>query len=264
MKTAVVTGGSSGIGLSLCRLLSEKNYKVYSLSRTENEENNAIHIAADVTDDASVKSAFQRIAEEAGCIDLLINNAGFGISGTIEFTETADAERQFQVNFFGMLRCIKAALPLLRRTKGRILNISSAAAIFSIPFQGFYSASKAAINSLTLALRNEVKNFGITVCAVMPGDVRTGFTAMRKKDASGDALYHNMIEASVAVMEKDEQNGMTADHAARCIIKIAEKRSVRPLYTVGMIYKLYYVLNKLLPQRTVNWIVGLLYMKKKK
>ena len=263
MKVVVITGGSSGIGLSLCKKFHMHGDRVYSLSRTQNPENPAMHLSADITEEDSVKEAFRQIALREDGIDLLINNAGYGVSGTIEFTEIIDAERQFQVNFFGGLRCIQAALPLLRERKGRIINLSSAAAIFAIPFQAFYSASKSAINALTLALRNEVKPFGISVCAVMPGDVQTGFTEKRKKAHEGAELYGAIIDASVAVMEKDERNGMTPDYVAGYIWRIAKKRSVRPLYTAGLLYKLFYLANKLLPNRLVNWLVGLLYIKKK-
>ncbi|MBR4079447.1 MAG: SDR family oxidoreductase [Christensenellaceae bacterium] len=262
MKVVVITGGSGGIGLALCREFCAQGDKVYSLSRTHNTENPAVHITADVSDNASVKAAFAQIEEDH--IDLLINNAGFGISGAIEFTEVGEAERQFQVNFFGGLRCTQAALPMLRKCRGRIINVSSAAAIFSIPFQAFYSASKAAVNSLTLALRNELRDFGISVCAVMPGDVKTGFTKQRHKSNAGSELYQDKIEASIAVMERDEQNGMTPEYVARYIRRISDKRSVRPLYSAGFLYKIFYMLNKLLPQRLVNWIVSVMYIKKKK
>lgn len=261
MKTVVVTGGASGIGLSLCKKFHAAGAQVYSLSRTQNPENPAVHIAVDITETDSVISAFRKISETETGIDLLINNAGFGISGTIEFTEISAAEQQFQVNFFGTLRCIRAALPLLRKHRGRIINLSSAAAIFSIPFQAFYSASKSALNSLTLALRNEVRAFGISACAVMPGDVRTGFTEKRRKSHDGTELYGSMIDASVAVMEKDEQNGMTPDFVADYVFRIAHRRSVRPLYTVGIQYKLFYLADKFLPKRLVNYLVGKLYMK---
>ena len=112
--------------------------------------------------------------------------------------------------------------------------------------------------------QKRARDFGISVCAVMPGDVKTGFTQQRRKSNAGSKLYLDKIEASIAVMERDEQNGMTPEYVARYIRKIAEKRSVRPLYSAGLLYKLFYVLNKLLPQRLINWIVSILYIKKKK
>ena len=110
-------------------------------------------------------------------IDVLINNAGFGISGAVEFTGTEEAQRQLDVNFFGMVRMNRQVLPVMRKQGyGRIVNLSSVAGAIPIPFQTYYSASKAAINSYTMALANEVKPFGIQVCCVQPGDIRTGFT----------------------------------------------------------------------------------------
>ncbi len=262
-KTAAVTGGSGGIGAALCEELAEKGYYIYSLSR-HSGEGKAEHIRTDVTDDASVAAAFSRIERERGRLDLLINNAGFGISGAIEFTSTEKAKRQFDVNLFGMHSCVRYALPLLRQSKGRIINISSAAAIFPIPFQAFYSASKAAINSFSLALANEVRCFGISVCAIMPGDVRTGFTAQRKKSSEGNELYGGVIDPTVSVMEHDEENGMSPEDVAAYITRIALKKRIKPLYCAGTLYKLYSLLDKLLPARAVNAIIGMMYIKKPK
>mgnify|MGYP000939925263 FL=1 len=147
-KVAAITGASSGIGRETAKYFQRKGWKVYNLSRRPSGEPGIIHIAADVTDEAEIEKAFALIHAESGGLDLLINNAGFGISGAVEFTELKDAKRQFDVNFFGTLSCIKAALPLLKESRGRILCISSAAAVFAIPFQSFYSATKAAINIL--------------------------------------------------------------------------------------------------------------------
>ncbi len=260
-RTAVITGGSGGIGLALSEKLIQEGFKVYCLSRTKGKSC-AEHIPTDVTDEQSVKAAFSSIADKSGSIDILINNAGFGISGAVEFTRVSDAKKQFDVNFFGMFTCIKYAVPLMRKAGGRIINVSSAAAIFSIPFQAFYSASKAAVNSLTLALRNELKMFGISVCAVMPGDVKTGFTDMRCKSGEGDDIYEGAISGSVSVMEKDEKNGMLPEYAASYIKKIALKKRVRPIYTVGTIYKLYSLIERILPVTAVNALVGKLYIKK--
>ena len=144
---------------------------------------------------------------------------------------------------------------------GRIINVSSAAAIFAIPFQAFYSASKSAINSLSLAMDNELRGFGIRVTAVMPGDVKTGFTDAREKNAA-DGAYGDTVAKSVAVMEKDERGGMTPEYVAGYIVKTAARRAPKPLYVVGAQYKLFALLFKLLPIRTINWLVGKLYIKK--
>lgn len=131
---------------------------------------------------------------EQGRIDILINNAGFGISGAVEFTQTEEAMRLFDVNFFGMVRMTEKVIPYMRENGGgRIVNISSVAAVVPIPFQTYYSASKAAISSYSMALANEVGRFGIRVSAIMPGDISTGFTDARKKITEGDDVYRGSV-----------------------------------------------------------------------
>ncbi|MCL2486897.1 MAG: SDR family NAD(P)-dependent oxidoreductase, partial [Oscillospiraceae bacterium] len=192
-------------------------------------------------------------------IDTLVNCAGFGISGAAEFTALDDAKRLMEVNFFGSFICDKAAIPYLRETKGSIVHISSVGGPLAIPFQAFYSCSKMAINALTLALANELRPFGIRVCAVMPGDVKTGFTAAREKSAAGEALYGDRVQKSVAVMERDEQNGMPPVSIAKKIYKMSREKRPKPLCTVGLQYKFFLLLYRVMPWRLVNWIVGRIY-----
>lgn len=259
-SVALVTGGSSGIGRCTAAALRDAGCVVYEFSRREHTGEDIRHISVDVTQEAAVRSAVERIVQEAGGIDIVVNCAGFGISGAVEFTSLADAKRQFDVNFFGMDNVTRAVIPVMRcRGGGRIVNVSSVAAVAHIPFQTYYSASKAAIESYTCALANELKPFDITVTAAQPGDIRTGFTDARKKSAAGDAVYGGRISRSVAGMEKDERKGMSPEFAGRYIAKLALKRSVKPIYTVGFGYKCLSLLCKLLPCRFRNWIVGLLY-----
>lgn len=262
MKTVIVTGASRGIGLETAKLFSEKGYRVYALSRSGKceEIENIIPLACDVTDEEEVKSAFRRIYEESGRIDILVNNAGFGISGAVEFTDETQAKKQFEVNFFGCFLCCKCVADYMRKNGGgRIINISSLAAELSIPFQAFYSASKAAVNSLTLALANELRPFHISVCALMPGDVKTGFTDAREKQEEDGGVYADVIKKSVATMENDERNGMPAEKIAEAVLSLAEKKKVKPLSTKGAKYKFFAVLAKLLPASAVNRVVGMLY-----
>ena len=142
---------------------------------------------------------------------------------------------------------------------GHIVNISSVAAPLAIPFQSFYSATKSATNSLTLALRNEVKPFGIKVCAILPGDVKTGFTAARRKSCAGAEVYGAAIDRAVAVMEHDEQNGMPPELVAKAVLRAANAQNPKPLATVGFQYQLFVVLSKLLPARLTNALVGMIY-----
>ena len=170
MKTIVITGGSSGIGKATASLFAERGWRVFELSR-----HGAIY--CDVCDEASCRTAIEEVLKQTDHIDVVISNAGYGISGPIEYTKIADAEHQMDVNFMGAVRFTQAILPQLRQQGyGRIIYTSSVAAQLPVPYQAFYSASKAAINAMALALANEVKDFGISVSVMMPGDVSTGFT----------------------------------------------------------------------------------------
>ncbi len=259
-RIIAVTGGSSGIGRAIAQLFASRGCTVYELSRSGSDADGVIHITADVTDERSLADAFERIDAEQGRIDLLVNCAGFGISGAIEFTDMADARKQMDVNFFGTVRSIQQALPYLRKSsRPSIINISSMGGPLALPFQAFYSCSKAAINALTLALANELRQFGIAVCAVLPGDVATGFTDAREKSQLGQELYGKTIEKSVSTMEKDERNGMSPDRIAKKVWSLSKKRHPKPFSTVGIQYKFFAFLQKVLPAGLVNRLVGMIY-----
>lgn len=262
MKVAIVTGGSSGIGRATAKALRLSGCIVYEFSRRDMPESDIIHKSVDVTDEEAVIKAVNEILDEQGKIDLLVNCAGFGISGAVEFTKLEDAKAQFDVNFFGMVNCSKALIKIMRgQGYGRIVNISSVAAPIPIPFQTYYSASKAAINSYTCATANEVRPYGISMCAIQPGDIASGFTDARAKSIEGDEEYGGRISRSVAVMEKDERGGMSPDVAGAYIAKIALKKKVKPLYAIGFTYKAFCVIMKLLPIGFSNKLLGMIYAK---
>ena len=259
-KVIVITGGTSGIGLQAARMLSRRGCRVYELSRRENGTDAAIHIRADVTDEDQVRRAIAQIIDKEGRIDVVINNAGFGISGAIEYTDTEEAKRQFDVNFFGMVRVNRAILPIMHRQGyGRIINMSSVAAPIPIPFQAYYSASKAAVRTYTMALYSEVKPYGIEICAIMPGDIATGFTAARRKNPAGDEEYGGRISRSVAVMEHDEQTGISAEKAGAYVAGMALRPKVPVLCTLGGKYQLFVFLTRLLPTKVLADLVGKIY-----
>ena len=259
-SVALVTGGSSGIGLAAARALRDRGLTVFIVSRRPFTEKGLHHLCADVADERQCAEAVEAVLRKTGRLDLLVNCAGFGISGAVEFTELAEAKKQMEVNFFGCVNMTRAALPHMRqRGSGRIVNISSVAAPAAIPFQAYYSASKAAINAWTAALANELRPYGVSVTAVQPGDIKTGFTAAREKSIAGDEAYGGRISKSVAKMERDEQNGMDPAKAGAYIAKIAMKQHPKPVYTIGLGYKAICVLLKLLPSRLANWAIGKLY-----
>ena len=260
-KIAVITGGSRGIGLETAKELS-KSCTVYELSRRGESHDGITHISADVSDENGVAAAIDTIVEKEGRIDILVCCAGFGISGAVEFTDTADAKHQLDVNFFGTVNAVHAVLPHMRKAGGgRIICVSSVAGAIPIPFQTYYSVSKAAINSFVRALSGEVKPYGISVCAVMPGDTQTGFTAARERIHRGDEEYGGRISRSVSGMEKDEMSGGSAALAGKFIAEKALAKKAPAVCTIGFKYKLFVWLSRVLPQNTVTKMVNMMYAK---
>lgn len=260
MRTALVTGGSSGIGRACAQALARAGCRVYELSRRNIPLEGVRHLSGDVREEGGLAAGVEAVLAESGRLDILVCCAGFGISGAVEFTELADAKHQLDVNFFGTVNAVKAVLPVMRRQgRGRIVCVSSVAGAIPIPFQTYYSVSKAAVNAYVRALRCEVAPYGISVCAVMPGDIATGFTAAREKSPAGDDVYGGRIARSVAGMEKDEQKGGSPEAAGRFLAKRALQKRVKPLYTIGLSYRLFTLLERLLPRRFLGWLVYLLY-----
>lgn len=258
-RVAVVTGATGGIGGAITQSLFEAGYKVYGISRRQAESPYFTHVIGDVTDADAMKKIIGGIVSEEKGVDLLVCNAGFGISGAIEFTEYSDIKDQLEANLMGVINTAMAAVPHMRqRKKGAIIAIGSVAGILSIPFQAFYSVSKFGINGFMLALQNELRSFNIGVSVIMPGDVKTGFTGARRKNMAGQEVYPALAR-SVGMMEKDEQNGMPPKAVAKKVVAVADKKRPKAQYVVGVKYKLFALLAKLLPVRLVNWIVGKLY-----
>ena len=254
-KVVIVTGGTSGIGLAAVKALRERGCTVYALSRHGD-------IPCDVADEQSARAAVNQVLEKEGRIDILVNCAGFGISGAAELTPLDMAKRQLDVNLFGTANLVNAAIPAMREQGGgRIVNTGSVAGFVPIPFQTWYSASKAAVQSYTMAMANELRPFGITLTAVLPGDTKTGFTAARNKIDDPEGLYSGRIERSVQRMEQDEQNGVPAETVGALIAKVALKKRVKPLYIPGLSYNLVNVLIRILPSGLANRLIGLLYAK---
>jgi len=258
-RVVVITGGSSGIGAAAAARFAREGDVVYSLARRPGSAKGIRHIAADVTEPESLAAAFRTVEAAEGRVDVLVCNAGMGISGAMETTPYAAAERIFAVNFFGVMHTVQAALPLLRKSsRPRILAVSSVAAPIAIPFQSFYSASKAAVNALMEAMAAEVRPFGIRVSLIQPGDTATGFTDARRKNEESP-LYAAAAERAVGRMEKDEQSGMSADAVARVIVKTAARRHPPMVRTVGLFYNAMTLLVRLLPKSLVVFIVGKMY-----
>lgn len=258
-RIIAVTGASSGIGRAAAERFVRGGDTVCSLSRRPPEDG-VVHIPCDVSDEQSVISAFAELERRFGRLDVLVNNAGFGISGTTEFTELESAKRLFDVAYFGALACIRHALPLLRKSNSpMIINVGSLAAALPVPFQSVYSSAKAAVSAMTLCLANELRPFGIRVCALLPGDVKTSFTDSRDKSCEDGGIYGGRIAAAVGRMEHDERNGMDPAKVAAALYSLSLKKRPKPLSSVGAGGRLLFAVSRLLPIRMVNYMEGRMY-----
>ncbi|MDZ7821935.1 MAG: SDR family oxidoreductase [Candidatus Marinimicrobia bacterium] len=257
-NVVVITGTSSGIGKCTAEHLARCGHIVYGTSRRPEsypEPENFIMLKTDVRDELSVKMAVEEIIEKEGQIDVLINNAGYGVGGAIENTGPETVKAQFDTNFFGAYNVLHYVLPqMLRQGRGLIINMSSIGGVIGLPYQGIYSASKFALEGLTEALYKELLPRNIRVVMIEPGDFRTGFTASRQivKALSGN----DPLEASRTVIEKDEQSGRPPKKVAMLIERIIKKKHPRLRYSIGAFdQKLSVFLKKILPGRCFDSII---------
>ena len=263
-QVVIITGASSGIGYDLAKKLVSKDYIVYGISRSSFELNGVKHLKGDVTNEEQINELINGVIEKEGKIDILINNAGMGISGSIEASKLEDVKKIFDVNFNGAFITIKAVLPHMRKQSfGKIINIGSVASEFAIPFQAFYSATKAALKTFGEALDNEVSPYGINVCTILPGDIKTNFTKNRNKNIGELKVYENRVSKSIGVMEKDEQKGMPVSYSSKVIYRVIKKKKMPLTKTIGNEYKVLIFLKRLLPLKLINKIVGNIYAFKK-
>ena len=233
----LITGISSGFGLEMARKLSSDGHIVYGTVRREVEMLDGVHyLKADVRNEADALKAAKEVFDNEGCIDVLINNAGMGIGGPIEFCSEEDIKLQMDTNFMGQVRFTKAVLPYMRKaSKGKIICFSSLGGLMGLPYQGYYSASKFAIEGFCEALRMEVKQHNIDVVVIEPGDFATGFTAARLKNSvSEEALkaYPGLLK-SVECFENEEIEGMKPSQLADKISKIVSCRHPKCSYVIS-------------------------------
>ncbi|GAA4322131.1 SDR family oxidoreductase [Mucilaginibacter gynuensis] len=239
-KIILVTGASSGLGLATANALAAQGHTVYGTSRSLSRIKDASFkpLEMDVTDDASVQAAVSKIHAAEGRIDVLVNNAGNGITGPLYAMPVDAAKKQFEVNFFGVVRVCTAVLPgMIEKKAGLVINIGSLAGLFGLPYQGLYSASKFAIEGYSQSLRMELQNTGIKVTVINPGDFKTDFTGSREKlpFTLPNEQLKKEFEAAVASMEKDESIGANPEKLAAQIVKIVGKSSPAHNYLVGAI-----------------------------
>ncbi|HZI14834.1 MAG TPA: SDR family oxidoreductase [Myxococcus sp.] len=263
-RVVLVTGASSGIGQACAELLGAAGHTVYGTSRRSLPDG-ARHkmLELDVTDDGSVQRGVEAVLAAEGHVDVVVNNAGYVLAGSVEDVSLEEARQQLDTNFFGVMRVCKAVLPSMReRRSGLIINISSLGGAAGLPFQGLYSASKFALEGLTESLRQEVAPFGIEATLVQPGDVRTRVRENRvkaRRSGPGSA-YWEAFATVLKTVEAEEGEGVPPEDVAHKVLALTERRGVRVRYTVGHLSQRASLLAKtLLPSRTFEQLVMSLY-----
>ncbi|WP_428225236.1 SDR family oxidoreductase [Flavobacterium sp.] len=253
-KVVVITGGSSGIGKAIGEYLQDKGCIVYGTSRTpENVLDSKIKLVAlDVRNVASIQTAIATVIQEVGKIDVLINNAGVGITGPIEEIPTQEMRNNFETNFFGPIEVMKAVLPQMRKQQsGLIINITSIAGYMGLPYRGIYSASKGALELVTETLRMETKQFGIEITNIAPGDFATNIASGRYHAPviSGSA-YEKVYGNTLNEMNSHVDSGSNPIAMAEAVYRIMNTSKPKIHYKVGaFMQKFSIVLKRALPDK---------------
>ncbi|MGG7036805.1 MAG: SDR family oxidoreductase [Flavobacterium sp.] len=253
-KVVLITGGSSGIGKAIGEFLFHKGYTVYGTSRNPERISNSLFplIALDVRNTESIKQAVSKVISISSRIDVVINNAGVGITGPLEEIPTEEIKNNFETNFFGPIEVIKAVLPQMRIQKsGLIINITSIAGYMGLPYRGVYSASKGALEIVTEAVSMEVKAFGVKVVNVAPGDFATNIASGRYHApvVSGSA-YEVSYGNTLKMMDEHVDSGSNPDEMAKAIYQIIQEPNPKLHYKVGaFMQKFSIVLKRILPDR---------------
>jgi NAD(P)-dependent dehydrogenase (short-subunit alcohol dehydrogenase family) len=253
-KVVLITGGSSGIGKSIGEFLQQKGFTVYGTSRNPERILDSVFplVALDVRDVNSIRAAVSKVIETSGRLDVVINNAGVGITGPLEEIPMQEMKNNFETNFFGPIEVMKAVLPQMRSQKaGLIINITSIAGYMGLPYRGIYSASKGALELITESLRMEVKSFGVHITNVAPGDFATNIASGRFhapviQGSAYESAYGNTLKA----MDEHVDSGSNPTEMAEAVYKIIQTPEPKIHYKVGVfMQKFSIVLKRILPDK---------------
>jgi NAD(P)-dependent dehydrogenase (short-subunit alcohol dehydrogenase family) len=246
-KVAVVTGSSSGIGYETSLMLARNGFLTYATMRNLNKSENIKVVATkenlpirinqlDVTDDVSVKNTVQAILSETGRIDVLVNNAGYGLNGAFEDLAMDEIKAQYETNVFGLIRTTQSVLPIMRRQKsGIIVNISSGAGRFGFPGSSAYISTKFAVEGLSESMSYELEPFGIKVVLVEPGVIRTNFvTVVAKKSQDPNSPYSQIMQKTATAFENMMANASSSpDIVAKVVLNAVTNENPNLRYLAG-------------------------------
>ena len=245
---AIVTGSSSGIGFEIALMLARNGFQTYAtirnLAKSENiksiasKENLPIHIQQlDVTDDKSLTNAIQAIVSKANSIDVLVNNAGYALTGAFEDIAIEEIKAQYETNLFGLIRTSQAVLPIMRKQKsGMIVNISSGAGRFGYPGGSAYVSTKFAVEGLSESMAYELEPFGIKVILVEPGVIKTNIAnsmVLAKKSQNSNSPYYQIMQKMSTSFEHMLENASSPDLVAKVVLQAVTSENPNLRYLAG-------------------------------
>lgn len=258
-KVILITGASSGLGEFLANYLAQKGHKVYGTSRSIKQEGYLFTaLPMDVCDNNSVENVINQILEKENKLDVLINNAGLGLATPFEHTGMAEIDRLFDTNVKGVIRVCQAVLPAMRKQGfGKIIQISSIASEFGLPYRGLYCASKAAVERFTEALRMEVGKYGIQACLVQPGGIQTDINKNRMMSPiPTDSVYKESFERCLTIVNASVSKGYSLEPFGPALEQIIQADKIKRVYRIGKLTeKISVILKRLLP---ASWFEGIL------
>jgi short-subunit dehydrogenase len=264
-KVVLLTGASGGIGTAVTDLLLAKNFIVYGTTRNLDSAPKTAYnlLELDVQNDDSVKQCVQEVVNKEGKIDILVNNAGYALCGALKDLSMDLLKDSFETNLFGVHRMVREVIPvMIKQGHGRIINMGTFGGRLGLPFQGAYSAAKAALAVYTDALKIESHRDNIKVSLIEPGDTKTDFNAGRKFSEG----YENDPDAqrAVDIMRKDELGGIKPEKVAKFVLKAAKTKRPKPRYIMGFQPYFFGTLMRLLPYTLHSYIARLFYKVPKK
>jgi NAD(P)-dependent dehydrogenase (short-subunit alcohol dehydrogenase family) len=258
-KVVLITGASAGIGRATADRLHAAGWTVVGASRRGTSSGGWQPLKMDVDDDEDTSRGMAGVVSEHGRLDAVVASAGWGLAGPVELTPIDQAKAQVETNFWGVVRVVQAALPVMRhQQEGRLVLVSSIGGLIALPFQAFYSASKYALEGYAEGLAYEVEPFGIHVTLVEPGNIRTDFTASRHTlGEEPNGAYAAAATKAITLMEKDEMNGAPPETAAAVIQRVLNAKRPRRRVSVGKIgERIGIPAKRLLPHRLFEKAAG--------
>lgn len=262
MKTAIVTGASSGIGQAVAAALMARGYRVIGTSRNSSTVSDPVqgveYRDLDLTDRDSIHTFVDSL--DGVDVDVLVNNAGESQCGPIEELPIDAVQRLFQLNVLGAVELIQLLLPGMReRRRGTIVNVGSMLASFPLAYRSSYVATKAAIKGFATAARYELKPFGVDITTVEPGSIATGLSGRRTKYCGEMSPYRDQFTKAIALLDKKEAEGITAEKVAETVVKAVEDKKTAPLYAVGSNAPAVFLARRLLPRRVIESVLAKAY-----